>query len=107
MGSKGLGAVVYWDSEELCDIELALAPSVSWISSLSPWGRCWGRCWGRAAVGFLLDAITLSLGASLLHRSGVMLWGCDEELMKVPGSEVTQPIPEKPAGAPGRVLFSV
>lgn len=78
MGRKGLGAVVYWDSEGLCDVELAPAPSASWISSLSPWGRCWGR----AAVGFLLDAITLALGASLLHRSGATLWGCDEESMK-------------------------
>lgn len=78
VGRKGLGAVVYWDSEELCDVELALAPSASWISSLNPWGRCWGR----ATVGFLLDAITLSCRASLLHRSGATLWGCDEESMK-------------------------
>lgn len=79
VGRKGLGAVVYWDSEELCDVDLAPVPSASWIRGLSPWGRCWGR----AAVGFLLDVVTLSLGAFLLHGTGAMLWGCDET---VPGA---------------------
>lgn len=78
MGRKGLRAVFYWDSEELQDIDLAPTPSASWIRGLSPRGRCWGR----AAVAFLLDVITLSLGASLFHRTGAMLWGCDEESVK-------------------------
>ena len=69
VGRKGLGAVVYWDSEELCDVDLAPVPSASWIRGLSPWGRCWGR----AAVGFLLDVVTLSLGAFLLHGTSMSL----------------------------------